>query len=79
MFDIPSARIPRNNIKSEVLNVNKESCRHEFQHMDSKKHKEGRSFGLPTWYRVDQFYCTKCLEIQTKKRSDSDWNQPEWY
>lgn len=54
-------------------------CEHKYIHLETKTHKENRTFGMPEWKRIDKFYCEKCLDEQSKYKYECSWDKPEWY
>lgn len=49
----------------------KASCDHDYRHLSSKSFRESR------YVRIDQFYCTRCLEIREVRREFDE--RPEWW
>lgn len=59
--------------------MEQKECEHKWVHFDTRLRKETGHFGAPEWFRLDLFFCEKCLEEETKKRYDQNWMKPEWY
>lgn len=54
-------------------------CKHQFEHLDTQYLYYSRSFGNPTYKRIDRFYCTKCCEQKEVVKSECSCYQPEWF
>lgn len=52
---------------------------HEFMHLDTQYLYYSRSFGLPTYSRIDRFYCAKCCEQKEVVKSETTSYQPSWF
>lgn len=59
--------------------MDQKKCEHKYIHFDTHKRKEDRVFGVPSWTRIDVFFCEKCLDEQKKYKNECSWERPEWY
>jgi len=53
-------------------------CSHKFAHLSTHCRKKYDGEGISDYYRIDRFFCERCLHTETKKythrgREYSDW------
>lgn len=56
-----------------------EECKHQFEYLDTQYLYYSRSFGNPTYKRIDRFYCVKCCEQKELIKETCSCYQPEWF
>ncbi len=77
-FDIA----PRKEEESKI----QDECSHNWAHLETRQEKTVPGGGLTPisqrifiYERVDEFYCTKCLELKKVCRKVEQKGAPEWY
>lgn len=52
---------------------------HNFVHLETRYMYKPRSFGNPSYERIERFYCNKCCEEKTVKKYECSCRTPEWF
>lgn len=69
----------QNNINSVITST--PLCVHDFNHLDSNYFYDRRA-NCFYWYRIDRFYCRKCVNIKEIKKEEMTYtcsSRPNWY
>lgn len=69
--DIQSMQKLISEIGSKKIAKKSATCEHNFRHLGWKSMREA------SFVRIDQFYCTRCLEICEVRREFQE--RPEWW
>lgn len=54
-------------------------CKHNYEHLDTQYLYYSRTFGNPTYKRIDRFYCTKCCDLKEIVKEETNCYIPEWF
>jgi len=54
-------------------------CDHKFVHLDTNTWTDTSGAYQIGWFRIDRFFCEKCLEEKSVKKEEWARDKPEWY
>jgi len=54
-------------------------CEHNYQFLRTAKFTDNRGNYNTHFFRVDTFFCTKCLEQKELKKDEYSRDTPAWY
>lgn len=54
-------------------------CKHNYEHLDTQYLYYSRTFGNPTYKRIDRFYCTECCDLKEIVKEETNCYTPEWF